>query len=298
MPMRRTAGLVAFLIVVATIASAPAQGQRGGSGGGQRIGSAGGQRGVPPGGRRGAPPPGARRGGPSATSSRIEQRFYTLEATNEDMEYAVFVSSKIDPKKPAPLVIGLHGLGTPPAAWLGRITDAAERAGYIVAAPTGYSLTGWYGANGPGRPVGDTNVGALSEKDVLNVLDLMRAEFNIDERRIYLAGHSMGGAGALFLGIKHKHLWAAVSASAPAIRSNLHTPAEIEQATDVPFILIHGDKDAAVPVEQTRQWAAKMKALKMTYEYRELGGGTHSSTLDDGAPHTFQFFDKHVKPPR
>jgi poly(3-hydroxybutyrate) depolymerase len=214
------------------------------------------------------------------------------------MEYAVFVSSKIDLKKPAPLVIGLHGLGTPPAVWLGRITDAAERAGYIVAAPTGYSLTGWYGANDSGRPVGDTNVGALSEKDVLNVLDLMRAEFNIDERRIYLAGHSMGGAGALFLGIKHKQLWAAVSASAPAIRSNLHTPAELEQATDMPFILIHGDKDTAVPVEQTREWAAKMKALKMTYQYVELGGGTHSSTLDDGAPHTFRFFDKHVKPPR
>jgi predicted peptidase len=295
--MRRTAHLVALLFTLTTVVSWPAEAQRAG-GGGQRVGGTG-VRGVPPpGGRRGAPPPGARRGGPSATSSRIEHRSYTLEETKEEMDYAVFVSSKIDPAKPAPLVIGLHGLGTPPAEWLARITDAAEKAGYIVAAPTGYSLTGWYGANGAGRPVGETNVGALSEKDVLNVLELMRTEYNIDERRIYLAGHSMGGAGALFLGIKHKHLWAAVSASAPAIRSNLHTPAELEQATDLPFILIHGDRDTAVPVAQTREWAAKMKALKMTHEYREIGGGTHASTLDDGAPHTFKFFDKHVKAPR
>jgi predicted peptidase len=73
----------------------------------------------------------------------------------------------------------------------------------------GYSTTGWYGANGPGRPVGTTSVGELSEKDVIRVLDRMKEEFKIDERRIDLAGHSMGGAGALFLGIKHKDVWAA-----------------------------------------------------------------------------------------
>ena len=50
-----------------------------------------------------------------------------------------------------------------------------------------------------------------------------------------------------------------------------------------------------MPVEQTRQWAAKMKELQMAYEYREIRGGTHSSTLDAGAPFTFKFFDKHVK---
>jgi poly(3-hydroxybutyrate) depolymerase len=252
------------------------------------------RRGTPPAGR-GMPPP--RDGGPgrSATAARIETRTYILEDTNETMEYAVFVSTKVDTTKPSPLVIALHGLGVPPAAWLSRITDAAEKAGYIVAAPTGYSLMGWYGANGRGRPVGTSDVGALSEKDVMNVLDLMRHAFNVDARRIYLAGHSMGGAGALFLGIKHKDIWAAVSASAPAIRTNLHTPVELEQATGIPFILIHGDADTAVPVEQTRNWAAKMKALKMTYEYQEIRGGTHASTLRLGAPFTFKFFDRYRK---
>jgi predicted peptidase len=258
------------------------------------VGAEAQRRGVPAAGRGTSQPRGGG-AGRSATAGRIETRTYVLPDTNETMEYAVFVSTKVDATKPSPLVIGLHGLGTPPAAWLSRITDAAEKAGYIVAAPTGYSLTGWYGANDGGRPVGTTNVGALSEKDVMNVLDLMRKTFNIDERRIYLAGHSMGGAGALFLGIKHKDIWAAVSASAPAIRTNLHTPAELEQATDLPFVLIHGDADTAVPVEQTRAWAAQMKALNMTYEYHEIRGGTHASTLPLGAPFTFKFFDRHPK---
>jgi predicted peptidase len=276
--------LAAVAVVLAVIAAMPLSAQRIGRGG--RI--------TPP------PPPVGRRGGPppprSTTAERIEQREYFFADTNETLEYSVFVSRKVNKAKKSPLVIGLHGLNTPPGAWLSRITDAADDAGYIVAAPTGYTVTGWYGANGPGRPVGTSSVGALSEKDVLNVLDLMKKEFNVDERRIYLAGHSMGGAGALYLGIKHREIWAAVSASAPAIRTHLHTPAELEQAKDLPIILIHGDADDAVPVEQSREWAAKMKELNMTYEYREIRGGTHSSTLPTGAPMTFKFFDKHVKP--
>ena len=63
----------------------------------------------------------------------------------------------------------------------------------------------------------------------------------------------------------------------------------------MPFILIHGDADTAVPVGQSREWAAKMKDLKMTYEYHEIRGGTHASTLPLGAPFTFKFFDRHVK---
>ena len=71
----------------------------------------------------------------------------------------------------------------------------------------------------------------------------------------------MGGAGALFLGIKHQDIWAAVAASAPAVRTERHTQAELEQAKGMPLILIQGDADRAVPVEETRQWAAKARDL-------------------------------------
>jgi predicted peptidase len=56
----------------------------------------------------------------------------------------------------------------------------------------------------------------LSETDVLNVLAMMKKEFNVDERRTYLMGHSMGGAGTLFLGAKYPAEWAAIAAMAPA----------------------------------------------------------------------------------
>jgi predicted esterase len=229
----------------------------------------------------------------SVTAARIEQRFYRFPDTNEQIEYAVFVSTKVNRNRNSPLIIALHGLGVTPRDWLPQITDHAQDGGYIVAAPMGYSLTGGYGANGPGgRAI--PNLGILSEKDVMYVLQIMRNEFNIDDRRIYLLGQSMGGAGALFLGIKHRHIWAAVGASAPAINAQVRSPSELEQAMDLPFVLIHGDADKAVPVAQTRLWAARMKALGMTYEYHELRGAGHGA-LSSGARHIFNFFTKHTK---
>ena len=50
----------------------------------------------------------------------------------------------------------------------------------------------------------------------MNVLDMIRKEFNVDENRTYLMGHSMGGAGSIYLGVKYASIWAAIGAEAPA----------------------------------------------------------------------------------
>lgn len=67
--------------------------------------------------------------------------------------------------------------------------DSGEAGGYIMVTPLGYVRGGWYGSRDNGR------IGELSERDVMNVLGIVRKEYNIDPDRIYLWGHSMGGAG-------------------------------------------------------------------------------------------------------
>lgn len=286
-PRTLCAALVALFLAGEIVPHA--QQRQGGRGGiGQR---GGGQRGTPP-------PQGQRQGGPAATAaaSRVQTRSYLFPETNEQLEYAVFVSTKVNKDEKSPLVIYLHGLGTPPATFLRRVAGAAQDAGYIVATPMGYNLQGWYGANGPGGGRGtQRNVGELSEKDVMYVLERMRQEFNIDDRRIYLAGQSMGGAGALFLGARHRERWAAVAATAPAIRTARQKPMDLAEAIAMPFMLIHGDADRAVPIEQTREWVTKMREMKMAVEFIEIRGGGHADALDQGAPHVFKFFNKHVK---
>jgi hypothetical protein len=132
----------------------------------------------------------------------------------------------------------------------------------------------------------------------MNVLSFMRKEFDIDENRIYLMGTSMGGAGVLFLAVKHPDIWAAVAAGAPPLRRATHgeTIAGIPEIRHLPIMLVHGDRDAAVTVEVSRRLAGHLQQLGMTHEYREIPGGTHPDAGRVGAPLMFSFFDHHVKP--
>src|SRR5688572_6589728 len=77
---------------------------------------------------------------PRAAADRVQRRNYLFKETNENIEYAVFVSSKVDARKKNPLVIALHGAGVPPAEMIRSLLEPAEKHGYIVAAPMGYNL--------------------------------------------------------------------------------------------------------------------------------------------------------------
>ena len=63
------------------------------------------------------------------------------------------------------------------------------------------------GRGGMGMPAGrgadQSKASEYSEQDVMNVLTMVRKEFNIDKHRIYLMGHSQGGAGALHIADKY-----------------------------------------------------------------------------------------------
>lgn len=134
----------------------------------------------------------------------------------------------------------------------------------------------------------------------MTVLDMIRKEFNVDENRTYLMGHSMGGAGSIYLGVKHASIWAGIGAIAPA-----HSPAgifpqnyDLTPAKHIPMIIVQGDQDTLVPVAGVRQWADKMKELGITHQYIEVPGGDHGSVLTTGVPDVFAFFARHSKAQR
>jgi predicted peptidase len=253
-----------------------------------------------------------RRGpGQQLPDPRVQQRTYHFSDTNEDLPYAVFVSSKVSKDQKNPLIIALHGLGgTQNSLMRGNAIDLAEEGGYILVGPMGYNPRGWYGVPaGPPRTgvarkadpavANDPpNLRDLSEKDVLNVLGIIRKEFNVDERRTYLMGHSMGGAGTLYLGSKYASNWEAIGAIAPAAFSmqanaaTLLTPIK----DSMPLIVTQGDADTAVPVANTRHWAETMKELNMNYKYVEMPGEDHGSIISKGMPDIFAFFAAHTKP--
>jgi predicted peptidase len=220
-----------------------------------------------------------------AADKRVQERSYVFAETGQSIPYALFVPSTYTGSKQWPLIVALHGLGRPFDWMMGYqgMLDFAERDGFIVVSPLGYHPRGWYGSRGPGlagnqQPAAPAeqlpaNLGELSEKDVMNVLEIARREFNVDADRIYLWGHSMGGAGTYHLAARHPGLWAGLAVAAPAPSA---PPTQLEAFKHVPALVLHGDDDRTVPVTQTRQWVAKMKELGMEHVYIEVKGGDHS----------------------
>ncbi|MBA2292543.1 MAG: alpha/beta hydrolase [Gemmatimonadales bacterium] len=238
-----------------------------------------------------------------APSGRIETRRYDFAEAGVQMDYELFVPSSYDPARPSPLIVALHGLGSTPrvAIRYQGLTTLAEERGYIVVAPMGYSRSGWYGSRGHGailnRTGGDgatnpPNHGILSEQDVMNVIGIVRRDFNVDARRIFAFGHSMGGGGAYHLAMEHPRLFAALAPVAPAIYGS---PDSLALIRDIPVIVIQGDADRLVDVAVTRRWVEKMRELGMRHEYVEIAGGDHSMLIARNPANmrkVFDFFDR------
>lgn len=232
----------------------------------------------------------------SATHARIEKKTYDFKEAGKEMEYALFVPSKYDKAKKSPLIIALHGLYSNPQQIIRYpgLTDLAEKHGYIVAAPMGYNPRGWYGARIMTKPNPDDpkNLSELSEKDVMNVLEIVRKDYSIDPDRIYLLGHSMGGGGTWHLALKYPDIWAALAPIAPAI---FRPASSVEKIKHIPVILVQGAKDTLVKTERVRPWADEMKRLGMTHEYLEIPDGDHINVAFTSLPRIFEFFEKHKR---
>jgi poly(3-hydroxybutyrate) depolymerase len=263
-----------------------------------------------------APAGGAPKGGPGkAPDPRVQQRKYHFADTSEELPYALFVSSRVTKDKKAPLIVALHGVfGDGNALLRGSALDLAEEGGYILVGPMGYNPQGWFGSpvivmnGGPGKGKGPgagkggppptpepPNLAELSEKDVMNVLAIVRKEFNVDDKRTYLMGHSMGGAGALFLGPKYVDQWAAVASMAPA--AFLMQPESLAPVKDrMPLLLAHGDADTVVPIDVGRRWAKTATDLKMKdFKYMELPGADHGTVITQSMPEIFKFFKERTR---
>lgn len=260
--------------------------------------------------------PGERGGFNIEPDPRVEQRTYYFEETDEELAYALFVSSKVSSDEPAPLIVALHGLGGDGNALLrGRALELAEEGGYILVGPLGYNPGGWFGSpvivmggrrgGGPGAaaqpaPGGPDpeRLAELSELDVRTVMDMIRDEFTVDDDRTYLMGHSMGGAGALFLGQKYAGEWAAVASIAPAAFLMQPNSAEILQPmkdANVPLLIIQGGADTVVPPTNTHAWAESMETVGIEGEYIEMPEGDHGSVINDGMPAIFELFEENTR---
>ena len=219
----------------------------------------------------------------TASQQRILECSYRLAEADADMPYALFVPSGYTPGKPAPLIVNLHGLNITPLTQMlfDGTTDFAERHGFIVVAPMGFSLSGWWGARS-GRP------GELSELDAMTVLQSMRQRYAIDSDRIYLMGHSMGGAGTYHLGGKYPDIWAGIAPIAAA--GGIADAAAAERYRSFATLLMHGEKDSIVSPNGSRRAAMLLQAAGAQHLYLEFPGKDHEFWIRRGAENLEKVF--------
>jgi predicted esterase len=219
------------------------------------------------------------------------ERHYLLQGANEIMPYRVYVPKGYVATKSTPLVIALHGLGGNEDGFFDNYEklppQLAEKHDFLLAAPLGFRRDGFYGSGlMGGTDVASRRRSEYSEKDVLEVLRLMKAAYNVDESRIYLIGHSMGAIGTWALGAKYPQTWAALVSFA-----GTGSPALAESMKAIPQFVVHGDADNTVNVSGSRNMVAALKKLNANVTYLEVAGGSHTDVVVPNLEIAFDFLD-------
>ena len=142
-----------------------------------------------------------------------QHRSYYFAAANTTEPYRLYVPTNWDGQSKLPLVMFLHGSGADENTYVDannkQMLTLAQQHGAILVAPLG--AEGAYGnflrLSSPfGKPDEAAKLIAqitpdseltneLSEKDVINVLELILAEYPVDRAAMFLTGHSMGSGG-------------------------------------------------------------------------------------------------------
>lgn len=198
---------------------------------------------------------------------RTDDRVLTFRSEDHAGVYTLFVPANYDPFRPTPLVVGLHGGGRggkDGKAVVGSGTSAmnfyergAARLGWIVVCPTALEAP-W--------------AAAPNDKFLLDVVEEIRLLFNIDQRRIYLTGHSMGGFGTWHFGPLYASKWAAIS---PMAGGGGGGGLQRLEETMTGVYLYHGADDNVVGVGGDRAVAERMRKADMDFVYAEIPDSGH-----------------------
>ena len=235
----------------------------------------------------------------TGSQKRILECTYHLAEANADMPYTLFVPSSYAPGTPSPLIVDLHGLNITPLMQIlfDGTTDLAERYGFIVVAPMGFSVSGWWGSRGGAAvATAQTKPGTedryssseLSEIDAMTLLKSVRQAYGIDSDRIYLMGHSMGGAGTYYLGAKYNDIWAGIAPISGA--GGIADAAAAERYRSFVTLLMHGEKDSIVSPVGSRRAAMLLQGAGAQHVYLEFPGKDHEFWIRRGSENMEKVF--------
>jgi poly(3-hydroxybutyrate) depolymerase len=107
---------------------------------------------------------------------------------------------------------------------------------------------------------------------IIETIVELQKEFELDDRRIYIGGFSMGGCGTWDLLSRYPNLFAAAFpiGGPPGDREGL-----APLIKEVPIWVFHGDNDRVAPVDSSRTIVAALKTVDAPVKYTEYRNGGH-----------------------
>jgi pimeloyl-ACP methyl ester carboxylesterase len=173
---------------------------------------------------------------------------------------AVYVPKSYASGRPAPLIVFLHGRGQTESETLGPkfVRDLADRIGSIVVAPYGRGHYDFVGA----------------ESDIYDVYNAAESAFNIDIRKRYLVGYSMGGFSVFRIAPMHPSDWSAVMSIAGALL-NSRARRVVTTMPQTPVYMLTGALDDNVPTAYPTSTAIYLRNSGVPVTFYSQPNGTH-----------------------
>lgn len=251
-----------------------------------------------------AAPPAPRPDWPLYQSTGEQYRVYEFPGTGESIPYRLSVPPAWTPQQRLPVLITLRAgtsINNNHRGGNDLVREANAR-GYIVISPLGYRPLAqpYYGSPYPvDRPGGPSTPAAgwtpeedqRAHQDVLNVLDIVAAEYNADTSRVYLHGQNPSGSAAFHFAASYPERFRAIVVSSGPIITTDYPFTALQDKVAV--LLLHGDQDTSNDVAASRRVAQELLDHGIDAEFRLVPGGGHLDAYLLDAPGIFDFLDRH-----
>ncbi|MDD4278687.1 MAG: prolyl oligopeptidase family serine peptidase [Candidatus Sumerlaeales bacterium] len=193
-----------------------------------------------------------------------EERFITSSYDGSQQPYMILTPEKNDKGETDgvfPLLVALHGYGPDHKAWMGldTVVEACKRNGIILVTP--YGRGNWFYRQS-------------AEQDVLDIIEQVKKDYSIDVNRIALIGHSMGGWGTSWIGLRHPELFSTILPFSGWTSEEL-----LPNAMNLDPFIMHDCNDKVVDPNLSRREAAALTKLGISLRYLETAGYGHSTAM-------------------
>jgi dipeptidyl aminopeptidase/acylaminoacyl peptidase len=163
------------------------------------------------------------------------------------------------------------------------------------------------------------------QDDLGDAANWLAANYSVDKKSICILGASYGGYAAMMGAVKQQHIFKCAASFAGVSDLNLllikarkfsnydvvekqigsnaserkkRSPINYAKDINIPLMLIHGDQDIVVSVDQSRKMFSALQKHNKLVEYIELKNGNHNLSIEQNRLSVLSsleaFFDKHI----